>query len=307
MMNIISFQADSLQNLDKKLRTLSNTLNQDNQDKPTIIDSEYVQVDNQLEGLWIQITSSQSFALSKLPHTNSLESICLHLIHSDNQSHYKNGQPHTQTVKQSILTIPSHQPYQLSLHLPYQGEWLLLNFSATWCKENLPPTMLPNGIKCYWHPIYSYYFNEISKITNKANPAEKLTRKSLLSQLIYQTALDLIQANTKWDDYIGVYKIKNHLMTNLHLPFPSLKALADMGRMSVSQLKNKFRQSEQSSPEQFFIDKRMNVALEYLAKGMSVKETAFLLGYSHPSNFINAFKRKFGQVPSEYKKLLQSH
>lgn len=304
MLNLISFQADSLQNLNEKLRTRSNSLHQDSQEKTTIIESEYVQVDNQLEGLWIQITSSQSFALSKLPHTNSLESICLHLINSDYQSQYKNGQPHTHTIKQSILTIPSDQPYQLSLHLPYQGEWLLLNFSATWCKENLPPTFSNNDMKCYWHPNYTYYFNEIAKISNNTTPAEKLTRKSLLSQLIYQIALDLIKANTKWDDHIGVHQIKNHLITNLHLPFPSLKVLADIGRMSVSQLKNKFRQSEQSSPEQFFIDNRMKVALEYLAQGKSVKETAFLLGYSHSSNFIGAFKRKFGKVPSEYKKLL---
>lgn len=303
MVNFVSFKADSLRHLDEKFKTLSNPLHQDNRESATSIESDYVCVDDQLEGLWIQIKSSEPFVLSKTAHTDSPESVCLHLIHSADPSQYQNGRPLVQTIKQSILTVPSHQQYQLSLQPSYQGEWLLLNFSDKWCQENLPHPLSLGNVKCHWHPIYSYYLSEIAILSKSAHAAEKLTRKSFLTQLIFRLALDLMQANTKWDEDIGMYQIKNHLMTNLHQPFPSLKALADIGRMSVSQLKTKFKQSEQAAPEQYFIDQRMNVALEYLAQGMSVKETAFLLGYSHASNFINAFKRKFGKVPTEYKKL----
>lgn len=150
-----------------------------------------------------------------------------------------------------------------------------------------------------WRPIYAHYFMELNNISQYALSSEKFMRKSIMSQVVFQLINDLLSSHQKSEDS-DIEQVKMYLLTHLDAPFPSLKFLADMNNMSVSQFKNKFRQIEAITPEQFFIEKRLMSALEYLNAGVSVKETATLIGYSNPSNFINAFKRKFGKSPLEF-------
>jgi AraC-like DNA-binding protein len=50
--------------------------------------------------------------------------------------------------------------------------------------------------------------------------------------------------------------------------------------------------------------KRLLLALEYLASGKSVLDTAILIGYDSPSAFSAMFKSRVGVSPTDY--LLQS-
>ena len=38
-----------------------------------------------------------------------------------------------------------------------------------------------------------------------------------------------------------------------------------------------------------------------LAADVVVKEVAYTVGYSHPSSFVRAFRRRFGKSPTEYR------
>ena len=47
---------------------------------------------------------------------------------------------------------------------------------------------------------------------------------------------------------------------------------------------------------------RRELAEQYLAQpGMTLLETAYLLGFADPSNFYRAFRRWFDATPSEYR------
>ena len=49
-------------------------------------------------------------------------------------------------------------------------------------------------------------------------------------------------------------------------------------------------------------DTRRELAEQYLAQpGMTLLETAYLLGFADPSNFYRAFRRWFDATPSEYR------
>ena len=56
------------------------------------------------------------------------------------------------------------------------------------------------------------------------------------------------------------------------------------------------------TPNAFLRERRLEESRNMLEQGKSVKETAELLGYRHTSNFIIAYRRKFGQTPGASRK-----
>lgn len=297
MLHYTSIEVGSLRNLYQKFNSYLERFSNDAPKREENIVFEYLHIDDQIEGLWVEITATKHPFLLKPTINQPSGSFLLHLIYSNQ---YQNSSPISPIVKQDILAVSAQEPYQVSLLLPYQGESLLLNLSEQWCRDNLPREVQTGVFQPQWNPIYSHCFYEINKLKSKNTATEKMARKSLLSQLIFQVVIDLIQSAAQENANIGLNAAKKYLTSNLHLPFPSLKFLADISCMSVSQFKNKFQQSEHLSPGQFFINKRMEAALNYLQRGFSVKETALSLGYSNSSNFINTFKSKYGKSPLQY-------
>ena len=52
---------------------------------------------------------------------------------------------------------------------------------------------------------------------------------------------------------------------------------------------------------QFLNDYRLDVARQMLGKGgAKVNDAAYHIGYTNPSHFIAAFKKKFGITPKKY-------
>lgn len=76
-----------------------------------------------------------------------------------------------------------------------------------------------------------------------------------------------------------------------------LEDLARIAAMSPSSLRSKFRQAYGQSVFDCLRERRLTLAREYLAQGLSVQQTALRCGYRHPSNFTTAFRRHFGVSP----------
>ncbi|MBD3894928.1 helix-turn-helix transcriptional regulator [Halomonas sp. ML-15] len=76
-----------------------------------------------------------------------------------------------------------------------------------------------------------------------------------------------------------------------------LEDLARLAAMSPSSLRSKFRQSYGQSVFDCLRERRLTLAQEYLAQGLSVQQTALRCGYRHASNFTTAFRRHFGVSP----------
>lgn len=298
MMRFLSAQEYSL----KKLNEQINNSREVNDAVTTSIITEYLLVEEQIEALWIKIEADHEFVLSQVQFKTPPNNLFLHFFSTDSVSTYQINTASPKKIRQGILVIPGQHSYNVSLLFPFRGEWLLVNFSNKWCIENVPENILHTKFKYRWKPIHTHYFDELRALQDAIGPTGKFARKAILSQFIFQCIIDMLHPHSQWDKNIHLNQIKDYLISHLHLPFPSLVFLAELGHMSVSQLKDRFRQAEHSSPQQFFIDKRMEAALNYLIQGLSVKETAFAIGYVNPSNFVNAFKRKYGQSPLRYTK-----
>nr|WP_281423126.1 helix-turn-helix transcriptional regulator [Paenibacillus oenotherae] len=83
--------------------------------------------------------------------------------------------------------------------------------------------------------------------------------------------------------------------------FPSLKDTAKAFRMSVRNLQVKLQQ-ENTTFQDIMNRVRRELAVGYLAKPeYNIGEVAYLLHFSEPSAFQNAFKRWTGTTPRQYR------
>lgn len=76
-----------------------------------------------------------------------------------------------------------------------------------------------------------------------------------------------------------------------------VRQLSKLLNVSVRTLQRKIQQHYACSAHQWLQNARMQRALDALGQELSIGETAYLCGYRHPSNFIQAFRRHFGVTP----------
>ena len=81
----------------------------------------------------------------------------------------------------------------------------------------------------------------------------------------------------------------------------TLKELSFLSNMSVSKFKREFEKHFRSSPSKWFQDKRLEHSA-FLLKNKSKRPSDIFeeIGYENLSNFIQAFKTKFGVTPKQY-------
>ncbi|MBQ7094992.1 MAG: helix-turn-helix domain-containing protein [Clostridia bacterium] len=81
---------------------------------------------------------------------------------------------------------------------------------------------------------------------------------------------------------------------------PTLEALADHLNISLSSLKRLFANLIGIGVHEYLIDRRIDLAKQFLRAGKSVTETAALCGFSNQAYFSAAFKKATGHSPKEH-------
>src|SRR5258705_2851155 len=93
---------------------------------------------------------------------------------------------------------------------------------------------------------------------------------------------------------------KEHLLKNVDAP-PSIKELAKIAGLNEHQLKAGFKEIYGNSIFAFLLEHKLDHARLLLdTMKYQVNEVAFQTGYTNPSHFIAAFKKKFGVTPKKY-------
>lgn len=105
------------------------------------------------------------------------------------------------------------------------------------------------------------------------------------------------------NDQETVRKIKHakeFLLSNLEAP-PTLKELAKQAGLNEYQLKVGFKEIYGNTVYGYLLDHKLDFARVKLDSGrFQVNEVAYQIGYTNPSHFIAAFKKKFGITPKKY-------
>lgn len=93
---------------------------------------------------------------------------------------------------------------------------------------------------------------------------------------------------------------KEYLLKNIETP-PNLKELAKIAGLNDYQLKVGFKEIYGNTVFGFLLDHKLDHSRILLdAAKYQVNEVAYQIGYTNPSHFIAAFKKKFGVTPKKY-------
>jgi len=122
----------------------------------------------------------------------------------------------------------------------------------------------------------SYYFNEID---NEADDCVNL----------------IDQRNVE-----KIKKAKQILLANIN-DVPNIEDLADEVFLPINVLKKGFRKMYGEPLYTFALNYKLELARKLLlSKVYNVKEVSYKIGYSAPTHFVVAFKKKFGITPKKY-------
>ena len=89
--------------------------------------------------------------------------------------------------------------------------------------------------------------------------------------------------------------VENNILNNL-----TLKELAFLSHRSLAKFKRDFEKEYGMSPGKYMRERKLDVAMHSIREGKAVHNIALQLGYDNVSNFILAFKKRFGQTPKSY-------
>ncbi len=154
------------------------------------------------------------------------------------------------------------------------------------------------------HTLFEFY-PENSIYVKKVKNGDILAVQHFLSrfELFLSSVLALENSAAVKSDSISAKNyilicdtIASHLGSRLSVP-----EIADMCRMSVSNVKKIFRKYAGCGLIEYYNSMKMIYAKQLLDSGRSVGETADLLGYENQNYFSSAFKKITGLSPSQYK------
>jgi len=125
--------------------------------------------------------------------------------------------------------------------------------------------------------LFTFYFNNNIDINNQKS--EQLKDKRLIEK---------------------IKKAKEILIANIDEP-PSINELSDQVLLPVNVLKKGFKELYGESVYKYILSYKLELARQLLlSKKFSVKEISYKMGYSAPTHFVVAFKKKFGITPKKY-------
>lgn len=151
---------------------------------------------------------------------------------------------------------------------------------------------------------YRNLFKDILDSHLSKAPFSKLKITQLFLRLLYGLSVDNLHANK---DYMNVSRI-NAAAEYINVNYYKNITMSDLGRVSgysESHLRRLFVKNFGMSPQNYIVEKRMEMAKEMLLDipEKNVDEIADLLGISSSSYFCKLFKSKTGMSPLEFKRL----
>lgn len=106
--------------------------------------------------------------------------------------------------------------------------------------------------------------------------------------------------NLRPNEIQGLFRACALLRLPLVTEVPSINDLAAVAHMGRTKFKTAFKQVFGYPPMQYRNRVRLEFAREQIVlNNKTPTEMSYLLGYSHPSNFTAAYKKQFGELPSQ--------
>lgn len=201
------------------------------------------------------------------------------------------------------------QPKQLTTYIPDKDTpwtYLWVGFSGIKAQD----FVARSGIT-YNYPVYiAYDMEECEKMKNEmfylVNNADNPILDVMghfhlfLNAFIASSSVQQkIPRNNMQDFYVNeaLNYIERHYRTEMKVE--DIAAFCNLDRTYLAKI---FKNTLKTSPQDFIINYRMNKACELIKiTNYTIKEICVMVGYPNLFNFSRAFKKRFGQSPSEWR------
>ena len=158
-------------------------------------------------------------------------------------------------------------------------------------------------------PYMEHIFAELQDFTQYRGGLGYLFLESKVFELLSVYLSEVLELSILSSGYISISKSDRDSITEAkriidsQFAFaPSCEELAKKVNISVSKLTKGFNSLFGTSVHAYIIDQRLEKAAGLLLESdLNVSQIAMLVGYSKPSNFAAAFKKKYGVIPKNYK------
>ncbi len=204
--------------------------------------------------------------------------------------------------KESIILVPRESFHQFNVTNPNAYERCILGFKGISELNNIINQTLTD-VTVISNPNVNILaiFNSLMRIAkSELSENEKLLFvKSTIANLLIE--LKLFKGN-HIEQYISVSMQTQNALKYIDLHFGeelSLKSIADYLNISVSSLSHRFKSDLNISVYRYITEKRLSVTRQYVEKGKSLSEAAFLSGFKDYSSFFRFYKNHFGNPPSQ--------
>lgn len=195
------------------------------------------------------------------------------------------------------------------VHIRLEPAWFARGDSET--LRHLNAHLLGRHLaRAYWRPS-PQALALCERILALRDEADALLRslraEALATQVFCQFIEDLLQEAPAPDDACPPPPRKGEplatamvfLETHLHRDL-SLEEVARASAMSISALQRRFKRETGITVFDYVRQRRLEKVRDALRQdNLSISEAAYMAGYNHTSNFITAFKRRFGVTPGE--------
>ena len=169
---------------------------------------------------------------------------------------------------------------------------------------------LLNGIsKVSITPYMKHIFAELKDFVKYRGGLGYLFLESKIFELLSVYLSEVLELSILTSNYISISKsdrdaiMEAKRIIDSQLAFaPTCEELARKVNISTSKLSKGFSSMFGVSVHAYIIDQRLEKAAGMLlGSSLNISQIANLVGYSKPSNFAAAFKKKYGVIPKNYK------
>lgn len=170
-------------------------------------------------------------------------------------------------------------------------------FPAEMKNDNLEP--IATEYRVMLDDLWNDKINQPLRLNYIQNRIFLLIEKYII-KLHYRKNLQGKKQKRNGDETLRLMKVEALLVKDFTAPPPIIDELARISAMCPTKLKNDFKNLYGAPIYEYFQKNRMLKAKSLLVQGKcTIKEVGQLVGYSNLSHFANAFRKKFGFLPSE--------
>ena len=146
------------------------------------------------------------------------------------------------------------------------------------------------------------FFQNIEAMDYTSSQNKQLLEIKLLEFLHLLTEQDAIKLTLHTSEQGKQKREIDELMLKHYDKNISISEFASLSGRSLSTFNREFKKKHHISPKKWIIQKKIAQAHALLIEGISVTEVAFEIGYMNVSNFIKAYKERYGQTPKAMQK-----